>query len=428
MKHRGRSVAGRLRAGGRNGGARPAARSGSAAVAGQPRSRTEGRRGGPLGRRPQQGCRSARRTEARGGGIGAGGTALEVAFSREALHLPWPSRRRPQRGCSSAHDNTFAGGQSASSSEAPAFLCQTGLRLSGHCGPGWRWTAGSGSVAVPRRGAGRWGAHVGSIPLPWTMDRACLLPRPEDGCLLAFTFRSAAAGGRAVCRLSRRAVPGSAFGLDEAGCGIPVGAGRVMPMDQGDRRHTLGYQAAGGRASGLVLGGQSDVGRMGRWPSNRFLLSGGRTGAAAGSGGRPEAGFWSEAAGEGHLSRRPQRGGGAALGSDAKQEGVQRAGGRSGGAAAGKRLRLRRRHVGRRRGAGGLRGVAQVPADRRAATQQGRRRQRGSGVRPRTRTQHRRRPGRSVSANPFSASLPNTTEVERGAALGGARAVGLSGN
>ena len=282
MKHRGRSVAGRLRAGGRNGGARPAARSGSAAVAGQPRSRTEGRRGGPLGRRPQQGCRSARRTEARGGGIGAGGTALEVAFSREALHLPWPSRRRPQRGCSSAHDNTFAGGQSASSSEAPAFLCQTGLRLSGHCGPGWRWTAGSGSVAVPRRGAGRWGAHVGSIPLPWTMDRACLLPRPEDGCLLAFTFRSAAAGGRAVCRLSRRAVPGSAFGLDEAGCGIPVGAGRVMPMDQGDRRHTLGYQAAGGRASGLVLGGQSDVGRMGRWPSNRFLLSGGRTGAAAG--------------------------------------------------------------------------------------------------------------------------------------------------
>lgn len=75
----------------------------------------------------------------------------------------------------------------------------------------------------------------------------------------------------------------------------------------------------------------SDEGRMGLWPSNRFLLSGGRTGAVRLSGGRPEAGFWSEAAGEGHLSRRPQRGGGAALGSDAKQEGVQRAGGRSGG-------------------------------------------------------------------------------------------------
>ncbi len=65
-------------------GARPAARSGSAAVAGQPRSRTEGRRGGPLGWRPQQGCRSARRTDARGGDIGAGGAALEVAFSPEA--------------------------------------------------------------------------------------------------------------------------------------------------------------------------------------------------------------------------------------------------------------------------------------------------------------------------------------------------------
>lgn len=156
MKHRGRSVAGRLRAGGRNGGARPAARSGSAAVAGQPRSRTEGRRGGPLGWRPQQGCRSARRTEARGGDIGAGGTARKVAVSREALHLPWPSRRRPQRGCSSAHDNTFAGGQSASSSEAPAFLCQTGLRLSGHCGSGWRWTAGARRGGGGRRTMDRW--------------------------------------------------------------------------------------------------------------------------------------------------------------------------------------------------------------------------------------------------------------------------------
>ncbi len=126
----------------------------------------KGRRGGPLGRRPQQGCRSARRTEARGGGIGAGGTALEVAFSREALHLPWPSRRRPQRGCSSAHDNTFAGGQSASSSEAPAFLCQTGLRLSGHCGPGWRWTAGT------RWGCGGW----------WAVDRwRCRGEEPAGG-------------------------------------------------------------------------------------------------------------------------------------------------------------------------------------------------------------------------------------------------------
>ena len=164
----------------------------------------KGRRGGPLGRRPQQGCRSARRTEARGGGIGAGGTALEVAFSREALHLPWPSRRRPQRGCSGAHDKDFAGGAVCIELGSPYLplpdrsaserALRAGVAVDGGYAVGLRWMVGSGSVAVPRRGAGRWGAHVGSIPLPWTMDRACLLPRPEDGCLLAFTFRSVAAG------------------------------------------------------------------------------------------------------------------------------------------------------------------------------------------------------------------------------------------
>lgn len=149
MKHRGRSVAGRLRAGGRNGGARPAARSGSAAVAGQPRSRTEGRRGGPLGWRPQQGCRSARRTEARGGDIGAGGTARKVAVSREALHLPWPSRRRPQRGCSGAHDNTFAGGAVCIELGSPCLslpdrsaserALRAGVAVDGGYAAGWRW-------------------------------------------------------------------------------------------------------------------------------------------------------------------------------------------------------------------------------------------------------------------------------------------------
>lgn len=244
-------------------------------------------------------------------------------------------------------------------------------------------------------------------------------------CLRLHPGRWPQGGGRsAVCPGGRCWV--RPLGWMKRGAGIDVvGAGRVMPMwirAIADTPSVVRLQ--GGRAFGR---GRMRAGWGGSRPGVSLSI-GGRTSAVRLSGGRPEAGFWSEAAGEGHLSRRPQRGGGAALGSDAKQEGVQRAGGRSGGAAAGKRLRLRRRHVGRRRGAGGLRGVAQVPADRRAATQQGRRRQRGSGVRPRTRTQHRRRPGRSVSANPFSASLPNTTEVERGAALGGARAVGLSGN
>ena len=109
----------------------------------------KGRRGGPLGRRPQQGCRSARRTEARGGDIGAGGTARKVAVSREALHLPWPSRRRPQRGCSGAHDNTFAGGAVCIELGSPCLslpdrsaserALRAGVAVDGGYAAGWRW-------------------------------------------------------------------------------------------------------------------------------------------------------------------------------------------------------------------------------------------------------------------------------------------------
>lgn len=47
--------------------------------------------------------------------------------------------------------------------------------------------------------------------------------------------------------------------------GLQVEAGRVMPMwIRATRRQALGCQAAGGMASGLVAGGLSDEGRMGR--------------------------------------------------------------------------------------------------------------------------------------------------------------------
>lgn len=89
----------------------------------------------------------------------------------------------------------------------------------------------------------------------------------------------------------------------------------------------------------------------------------------------------------------------AALGSDVRQEGVQRAGG---GAAAGKQaLVLVGRLSGQRRRAAGLRGAAQAQAVRRAGTHPGRRRQRGSGVQPRA-----RKPGAGGGTAAWSAATP----------------------
>jgi hypothetical protein len=102
-----------------------------------------------------RGARSAGRTEARSADIGAGGTALDLALAREALRNPTPSRRRHQRGCSRAHNNAFAGGAVCLELGSPCLFCQTGLRLSGHWGAGWRWTAGArrwgGGVVEPDR-------------------------------------------------------------------------------------------------------------------------------------------------------------------------------------------------------------------------------------------------------------------------------------
>jgi hypothetical protein len=200
VKRRGRSVAGRPRDGGRNGGVRSAARSGSAAVAGQPRSWTEGRRVSFLPEAttgvsfcPKDGSlrrwhRSRR--DGAGGGRLAGGRNEGV---RAPTTTPSPA------------------GRSASSSEAPAFLCQTGLRLSGHCGPGWRWTAGA------RRGGGGWTAvgrwrcrgeepAVGaeepgpSLYLKGGSGRAFCLGRRMGVCLRLHPGRWPQGGGRsAVC-------------------------------------------------------------------------------------------------------------------------------------------------------------------------------------------------------------------------------------
>lgn len=201
------------------------------------------------------------------------------------------------------------------------------MAVDGGCAAvGW-WSRGS--VAVPRYGAGRWGAgraaQAESIPLPRKMGRACLLPRAMDGCLPAPASRSVAAGGRAVCRLVRRAVASPSFGSDEAG--DPPGLGRPgdADVDQGDTPASPGVSGCRGMASGLVAGGRSDEGRMGRRPSTtgRPLCWRQDEAAAVCQVAIRVPGFLLEAAG----------GRCAALGSDVRQEGVQRAGG---GAAAGK--------------------------------------------------------------------------------------------
>lgn len=190
----------------------------------------------------------------------------------------------------------------------PCLFCQTGLRLSGHCGAGWRWTAGAlrwgggaGSVAVPRSGAGRWGAgraaQAESIPLPRTMGRACLLPRAMDGCLPAPASRSLAAGGRVVCRLVRRAVASPSFGSDEAGwasrsgqagccrCGSGRHAGKPWGVRlQGGWRPALwlggvrmraGWGGGSPSRAGLCAGGRTKQPLCVRWPSGTGLLAGG---------------------------------------------------------------------------------------------------------------------------------------------------------
>ncbi len=139
MKHRGRSVAGRLRAGGRNG----------VRVLLQGRDRQQSPASLDLGRKGAEvvlwdGGRS------RGVVLPEGRMPAAVTSGPEGRRWRWPSRRRPQRGCSSAHDNTFAGGAvrielgshrlslpDRSASERPL---RCGVAVDGGCAAGWRWT------------------------------------------------------------------------------------------------------------------------------------------------------------------------------------------------------------------------------------------------------------------------------------------------
>ena len=279
-----------LRAGGRNGGVRSAGRAETGAesvleagwegrgddlrnagrmVRWQAQVRAVSHRAVLLAGGRSRGARSAGRTEARSGGIAAGGAALDLALARETLRNPTPSRRRHQRGCSRAHDNAFAGGAVCLELGSPCLFCQTGLRLSGHCGAGWRWTAGArrwgggvvepdrwrcrglepagGVREVPEDGSG-WAAQAESIPLPRTMD----------GCLPAPASRSVAAGGRAVCRLVRRAVASPSFGSDEAGDTPGLGRPGVADVDQGDTPASPGV--SGCRGDGVRPCGWGAVG------------------------------------------------------------------------------------------------------------------------------------------------------------------------
>ena len=84
----------------------------------------------------------------------------------------------------------------------------------------------------------RWNGGVAcEAALPWMQSRDALDLSRMGVCWHSpsFAFRSVAAGGRAVCRLSRRAMPGPSLGLNEAGC-EPPGRGRPgdADVDQGD--------------------------------------------------------------------------------------------------------------------------------------------------------------------------------------------------
>ena len=94
--------------------------------------------------------------------------------------------------------------------------------------------------------------------------------------------------------------------------GLQVEAGRVMPMwIRATRRQALGCQAAGGMASGLVAGGRSDEGRMGRRQSTtgRPLCWRQDEAAAVCQVAIRVPGFLLEAAGNSPSSRRLQGGG-----------------------------------------------------------------------------------------------------------------------
>jgi hypothetical protein len=250
----------------------------------------KGRRGGPLGRRPQQGCRSSFLLEARGVGIGAGGTALEVAFSREALHLPWPSRRRPQRGCSSAHDKDFAGGAVCIELGSPCLslpdrsaserALRAGVAVDGRCAAGWRWRSvepaggaeepgpslclkgGSGrAFCLGRRmgvcwhsPSGRWPQGEGRSAV-WCGGRWRVLPL---GRMKRVILSRSGQAGCCRCGPGRHAGKPSAFRLQ---------GGWRPALWLGGGRMRAGWGGASPSRAGLCAGGGTKQPLCVRWPS-----------------------------------------------------------------------------------------------------------------------------------------------------------------
>lgn len=251
-----------------------------------------------------------------------------------------PSCWRHQRGCSRAHDNAFAGGAVCLELGSPCLslpdrsaserALRAGVAVDGRCAAGWRWRS-----VEPAGGAEEPGP---SLCLKGGSGRAFCLGRRMGVCWHSPSGRWPQGEGRSAvwCGGRWRVLP---LGRMKR-VGLQVEAGRVMPMwIRATRRQALGCQAAGGRASGLVAGGLSDEGRMGRRQSTtgRPLCWRQDEAAAVCQVAIRVPGFLLEAAGNSPSSRRLHAGGRcAALGSNVRQEGVQMAGG---GAAAGKQAR-----------------------------------------------------------------------------------------
>lgn len=297
-----------------------------------------------------------------------------VTSEPEGRRWRWPSRRRPQRGCSSAHDNTFAGGAVCIELGSPCLSLPTGVRLSGHCGPGWRWTTGA-----RWGGGGRW---IGGGAAAWSRPVGC--PRWVHP-----------------------------FALDD-GSGVPFASGR---WPQGGGRPALCWEDSrmwagwGGSRPGvsLSLGGRTKQPLCVRPASGGRLLSGGC--------GRPS--FVPEAAGGGGVRslRFGCEAGGCTAGGRALRRAQQRANRPWAGSEA-----LRTTQPGwRSPGSGpGIDGEVGGDAARQEAPT------RGWCAASSSEAGRRGRHGSSVSGNPFPLLCPTTAAVDQAIALGGARGVGLS--
>lgn len=285
-----------------------------------------------------------------------------------------------------------------------------GVAVDGGCAAvGW-WSRIGGGAAVWSRpvgcGKGRRTAQVGlprlspSLCLGRWAGRAFCLGRWMGVCLRLHPGRWPQGEGRSAvwCGGRWRVLP---LGRMKRVI-LQVWAGRVLPMwIRATRQQALGCQAAGGMASGLVAGGRSDEGRMGRRQSitgRPLCWRQDEAAAVCQVAIRDRASCWRLRAINLRLGGRME---GAVcsprFGCEAgrRPEGGRRRSSGQTGSGLGRRL------SGRRSRSGGLRGAAQAQAVRRAGRQSGRRRQRGSGVQPRA-----RKPGDGGGTAAWSAATP----------------------